>query len=195
MKKLPSMTLAVAVGAVAMGAGASPASADVVYKNCTEVKLKHGAPIPFGGYGYRAGLDRDHDGVACEMSFPAGTAASTNPISQGKPSAAQHAAQYAAKQHASSARPLVSQQNAQPAPKPTPKPTPQPTTKQGAASTHATVPAPSNAPAPAQAPAKGGPQVQTDYVAPTSHAPLALVGLLSCGILAGAAAARRLKAN
>ncbi|MFE6051339.1 excalibur calcium-binding domain-containing protein [Kitasatospora sp. NPDC056446] len=36
------------------------------YKNCTEVKAAGKAPLHRGDPGYRAGLDRDNDGVACE---------------------------------------------------------------------------------------------------------------------------------
>ena len=38
----------------------------VYYKNCSEVKAAHAAPLHRGEPGYRSGLDRDGDGVACE---------------------------------------------------------------------------------------------------------------------------------
>lgn len=38
----------------------------VYYSNCTEVKAAGKAPLYRGQPGYREGLDRDHDGVACE---------------------------------------------------------------------------------------------------------------------------------
>lgn len=43
-----------------------PADADVYYKNCAAVRAAGKAPLLAGEPGYRAGLDRDHDGVACE---------------------------------------------------------------------------------------------------------------------------------
>ncbi|KAB8288613.1 serine protease, subtilase family [Bifidobacterium ramosum] len=39
---------------------------DVYYKNCAEVKAAGKAPLHRGQPGYRPGLDRDGDGVACE---------------------------------------------------------------------------------------------------------------------------------
>jgi hypothetical protein len=41
-----------------------PASA--YYANCDAVRAAGKAPLHTGDPGYRAGLDRDHDGVACE---------------------------------------------------------------------------------------------------------------------------------
>lgn len=46
-----------------------PSSSDstsVYYANCTEAREAGAAPIYRGQPGYRAGLDRDNDGVACE---------------------------------------------------------------------------------------------------------------------------------
>ncbi|WP_245614237.1 excalibur calcium-binding domain-containing protein [Actinokineospora inagensis] len=43
---------------------AKPAQA--YYKNCTEAKAAGAAPLHQGDPGYRAALDKDHDGVACE---------------------------------------------------------------------------------------------------------------------------------
>jgi hypothetical protein len=60
---------ALLVGAVAIGIGvvAAPvASAEVYYKNCTEARAAGAALIYQGQPGYRAGLDRDGDGIACE---------------------------------------------------------------------------------------------------------------------------------
>lgn len=40
--------------------------ASVYYANCTEAKRAGAAPLHRGEPGYRKGLDRDGDGVACE---------------------------------------------------------------------------------------------------------------------------------
>ena len=42
------------------------APADAYYANCTEAKAAGAAPLYRGDPGYRAKLDGDHDGVACE---------------------------------------------------------------------------------------------------------------------------------
>ena len=47
-------------------APAAPAPAAVFYANCAAAKAAGAAPILEGQAGYRAGLDRDLDGVACE---------------------------------------------------------------------------------------------------------------------------------
>ena len=53
-------------------ATASPAKkipveeADVYYKNCSEARAAGVTPIHQGQPGYRPGLDRDGDGIACE---------------------------------------------------------------------------------------------------------------------------------
>lgn len=48
-------------------APAPPAPApDVYYANCSAVRAAGAAPLSIGEPGYRAGLDRDGDGVACE---------------------------------------------------------------------------------------------------------------------------------
>ena len=39
---------------------------DVSYKNCAAVRAAGKAPLMRGEPEYRPGLDRDHDGVACE---------------------------------------------------------------------------------------------------------------------------------
>ena len=44
----------------------SGTSGDVYYANCSEARAAGAAPIYSGDPGYRAGLDRDRDGVACE---------------------------------------------------------------------------------------------------------------------------------
>jgi len=38
----------------------------VYYKNCMEARAAGAAPIYRGQPGYRSGLDRDNDGIACE---------------------------------------------------------------------------------------------------------------------------------
>lgn len=43
-----------------------PAPVDVYYANCTEARAAGAAPLHRGDPGYRSGLDRDDDGVACE---------------------------------------------------------------------------------------------------------------------------------
>jgi hypothetical protein len=45
---------------------ATTAPADVYYANCDAVRAAGAAPLHRGEPGYRAGLDRDDDGVACE---------------------------------------------------------------------------------------------------------------------------------
>ena len=42
------------------------AEADVYYRNCAEARAAGAAPIREGEPGYRTGLDRDHDSIACE---------------------------------------------------------------------------------------------------------------------------------
>ncbi|WP_394253695.1 excalibur calcium-binding domain-containing protein [Arthrobacter pityocampae] len=43
------------------------AAVKVGYENCTEVRNVLGRPILLGEEGFRAGLDRDNDGVGCEL--------------------------------------------------------------------------------------------------------------------------------
>ncbi|MFJ7210916.1 excalibur calcium-binding domain-containing protein [Amycolatopsis sp. NPDC098790] len=38
----------------------------VYYSSCAQAKAAHATPLYAGQPGYRSGLDRDHDGVACE---------------------------------------------------------------------------------------------------------------------------------
>lgn len=65
MKRLITAGLATAaIAGSLMGAGA--ANADVYYKNCSEARAAGAAPIYQGQPGYRPGLDRDGDGIACE---------------------------------------------------------------------------------------------------------------------------------
>ena len=45
---------------------AVPPNSDVYYENCNAARAAGAAPIHVGEPGYRPGLDRDHDGVACE---------------------------------------------------------------------------------------------------------------------------------
>jgi hypothetical protein len=47
-------------------APAAPAPASVYYASCADAKAAGAAPLYSGQTGYRAGLDRDKDGVACE---------------------------------------------------------------------------------------------------------------------------------
>ena len=60
--------LLVAVGvAAAPSANATPNNTDdVYYPNCAAARKAGAAPIYRGQPGYRPGLDRDGDGIACE---------------------------------------------------------------------------------------------------------------------------------
>jgi hypothetical protein len=64
MTKLIGGGLAALISGALLGAGA--ANADVYYKNCSEARAAGAAPIYQGQPGYRPGLDRDGDGIACE---------------------------------------------------------------------------------------------------------------------------------
>lgn len=44
----------------------NPAPSDVYYENCTAARAAGAAPLHTGDLGYRAAMDRDKDGVACE---------------------------------------------------------------------------------------------------------------------------------
>lgn len=44
----------------------APADGEVYYANCAAAKAAGAAPLQQGDPGYRSGLDRDDDGVACE---------------------------------------------------------------------------------------------------------------------------------
>jgi Excalibur calcium-binding domain len=52
--------------APAYTAPAPAGGSDVYYANCTAAKAAGAAPIYRGQPGYRSGLDRDDDGIACE---------------------------------------------------------------------------------------------------------------------------------
>ena len=58
------------IGAVVVRASSpasqAPPAAGVYYPNCSAVRAAGKAPLHIGQPGYRAGLDRDGDGVACE---------------------------------------------------------------------------------------------------------------------------------
>ncbi|MFZ3395771.1 excalibur calcium-binding domain-containing protein, partial [Rhodococcus sp. 7Tela_A2] len=43
-----------------------PAPASAYYKNCSAARAAGAAPLYAGEPGYRAEMDRDKDGVACE---------------------------------------------------------------------------------------------------------------------------------
>jgi hypothetical protein len=62
------MTTAAIGGTLLSGSllGAGAANADVYYKNCSEARAAGVTPIYQGQPGYRPGLDRDGDGIACE---------------------------------------------------------------------------------------------------------------------------------
>ena len=47
-------------------ASTAPAAGSVYYANCAAARAAGAAPLHAGDPGYRAALDRDHDGVACE---------------------------------------------------------------------------------------------------------------------------------
>ncbi|GAB4586284.1 excalibur calcium-binding domain-containing protein [Nocardia sp. IFM 10818] len=68
MKKLAVLamsSMAVALGATEI-AQAAPSESGPYYANCSEAKAAGAAPIYRGEPGYRAKLDRDNDGIACE---------------------------------------------------------------------------------------------------------------------------------
>ena len=83
LSKCPKRTLSVTIASVpkatSLAGGAAPAGSSggssgsgstsggsVYYANCTAVRAAGAAPILRGAPGYRAGLDRDGDGVGCE---------------------------------------------------------------------------------------------------------------------------------
>lgn len=47
-------------------AGQTPAGSEPYYASCAEARRAGAAPLHRGEPGYRSGLDRDNDGVACE---------------------------------------------------------------------------------------------------------------------------------
>jgi LPXTG-motif cell wall-anchored protein len=62
VRSLVALALGVALSAVV----AAPALADVQYASCADAHAAGAAPMRVGEPGYRLGLDRDRDGVACE---------------------------------------------------------------------------------------------------------------------------------
>ena len=68
------MVAALAVAAIALPLPAeaqrarrsAPSRGDVYYPNCDAARAAGAAPIRRGQPGYRPGLDRDNDGIACE---------------------------------------------------------------------------------------------------------------------------------
>lgn len=63
---LPAPTATRRPTVVATAAPAPPAPSNVYYPNCAAARAAGAAPIYRGQPGYRPGLDRDGDGVACE---------------------------------------------------------------------------------------------------------------------------------
>jgi len=59
--------------------GKAAPGGSVYYPNCTAARAAGAAPIRRGEPGYRSGLDRDKDGVACEQSEANPPAAGTAP--------------------------------------------------------------------------------------------------------------------
>ena len=57
---------ALAAGVALSAVLAAPAVADVQYASCAEARAAGAAPMRVGEPGYRLGLDRDRDGLACE---------------------------------------------------------------------------------------------------------------------------------
>jgi hypothetical protein len=57
---------AVTVPVVTVPVVTVPAATDVHFANCDAVRAAGLAPLHTGDPGYRAGLDRDGDGIACE---------------------------------------------------------------------------------------------------------------------------------
>ena len=55
-----------ALGVALSAAVGAPALAEVQYASCAEARAAGAAPMRVGEPGYRLGLDRDRDGVACE---------------------------------------------------------------------------------------------------------------------------------
>ncbi|MFJ4208780.1 DUF1524 domain-containing protein [Paenarthrobacter sp. NPDC089675] len=62
----PAPAPAPAPAVVPAPAPAAPAPAAAYFANCAAARAAGAAPLYAGQPGYRAGLDRDHDGVACE---------------------------------------------------------------------------------------------------------------------------------
>lgn len=66
LRVAPWDTVAVSVPTVPSIAPAPESSNDVYFANCSEARAAGAAPINVNEPGYRSGLDRDKDGVACE---------------------------------------------------------------------------------------------------------------------------------
>ena len=68
MRRAALVAAAIAVGiAAAPIANAAPNNTDdIYYPNCAAARQAGAAPIYKGQPGYRPGLDRDGDGIACE---------------------------------------------------------------------------------------------------------------------------------
>jgi hypothetical protein len=73
MKRSASAATLAGILLLAPVIAAGPASADTYYPNCKAVFAAGQSNIHRGEAGYRAPLDRDHDGVACEKGDPATT--------------------------------------------------------------------------------------------------------------------------
>lgn len=58
--------VALALGVALSAAVGAPALAEVQYASCAQARAAGAAPMRVGEPGYRLGLDRDRDGVACE---------------------------------------------------------------------------------------------------------------------------------
>ena len=54
------------VGQPAVTDAVAPTASSTYYNNCADARAAGAAPLYAGQPGYRAGLDGDHDGVACE---------------------------------------------------------------------------------------------------------------------------------
>lgn len=61
----PQPSAPAALAGIAPGPTSS-AAAPAFYANCSEARAAGAAPIYAGQPGYRGGLDRDDDGIACE---------------------------------------------------------------------------------------------------------------------------------
>jgi Excalibur calcium-binding domain len=66
MKKMIVAAIGGALLSRALLGAIGTANADVYYKNCAAAWADGAAPLHKGDPGYRDGLDRDGDGIACE---------------------------------------------------------------------------------------------------------------------------------
>lgn len=62
----PAPTIRRATATPAPTDAPAPAGSSTYYKNCDEARAAGAAPINRGEPGYRSGLDRDDDGIACD---------------------------------------------------------------------------------------------------------------------------------